>query len=151
GYMFKFKIFIIGIGCIAFGIYATSQSGQAIFLLPVLFGVLCSGGVIWSIAYKINRDRSIIENAKREREAALTTTLATPLYTDEEDHDTDHIRLGRDPEKGKAVSVSDVDRFSGSYILGVQGSGKSALMLNLILQDIYTGKSVIVVDPHSDL
>ena len=43
------------------------------------------------------------------------------------------------------------DRFSGTYILGVQGVGKSGLLENLILHDIHHNQAVIVIDPHGDL
>lgn len=42
------------------------------------------------------------------------------------------------------------ERFAGMYILGVQGSGKSSLLENIIFNDI-DQTAVIVVDPHGDL
>ena len=40
---------------------------------------------------------------------------------------------------------------SHTYIIGRPGAGKSTLMLNLILQDIEAGRTVILIDPHGDL
>jgi len=37
------------------------------------------------------------------------------------------------------------------YMLGGTGTGKSTLMLNMIVQDMKAGRAVIVIDPHGDL
>jgi len=37
------------------------------------------------------------------------------------------------------------------YILGSTGSGKTTLIKNMITQDIYNNKSLMIVDPHGDL
>jgi hypothetical protein len=62
-----------------------------------------------------------------------------------------HLPLGHHPTSGQPFVVDEVDRFSGMYILGVAGSGKSALLQNLILEDIRKGHAVVVIDPHLDL
>lgn len=59
--------------------------------------------------------------------------------------------LGVDLKTGKKIFLNDKERRSGMYILGVQGRGKSALLLSLIAQDLEKGYSVIVLDPHDDL
>jgi len=59
--------------------------------------------------------------------------------------------LGLNTDTGQPVYVSQVDRYSGMYILGVQGTGKSSLLQQLITQDIKEGNAVIVIDPHNDL
>jgi hypothetical protein len=43
------------------------------------------------------------------------------------------------------------DRRQHVYILGQTGTGKSTLLLNMILQDIEAGRGVGVIDPHGDL
>ncbi len=43
------------------------------------------------------------------------------------------------------------DRRQHTYIVGKTGTGKSTLLRNLILQDIYYGRGVGLVDPHGDL
>jgi hypothetical protein len=53
--------------------------------------------------------------------------------------------------KGREVTVDDVLRQSGCYVLGVQGVGKSSMLEQMIYQDIRKGQSVIVLDPHGDL
>ena len=42
------------------------------------------------------------------------------------------------------------DRYNHIYTLGKTGSGKSTLLLNMALDDVYKGYSVILVDPHGD-
>ena len=37
------------------------------------------------------------------------------------------------------------------YVIGQTGAGKSTLLRNLIIQDIYQGRGVAVIDPHGDL
>src|SRR5437588_6744211 len=45
-------------------------------------------------------------------------------------------RLGRDIKTGKPVDVPQSSRRQGLYIIGIQGTGKSVLIENLIIQDI---------------
>jgi len=47
--------------------------------------------------------------------------------------------------------IKDVDRRRHMYILGKTGTGKSTLLKNMIMGDIYAGKGVGVIDPHGDL
>lgn len=51
----------------------------------------------------------------------------------------------------KKLSISDEDSLEHTIITGPTGSGKSTLMEQLILADVYAGKSVIVIDPKADL
>jgi hypothetical protein len=52
----------------------------------------------------------------------------------------------------KAVTLPIKDgRDQGLYVLGLQGMGKSSLLLDLIKQDIDAGRGVCVLDPHGDL
>ena len=37
------------------------------------------------------------------------------------------------------------------YVIGQTGAGKSTLLRNLIIQDIYEGRGVALIDPHGDL
>lgn len=43
------------------------------------------------------------------------------------------------------------DRWQHTYVIGKTGTGKSTLLRNLILQDIYQGRGVGLIDPHGDL
>src|ERR1700680_5013741 len=62
-----------------------------------------------------------------------------------------HTYLGWHEERGKFIEVNDKDRQAGTYVVGVQGVGKSSLLLNMIYQDLVKGYSVIILEPHGDL
>jgi hypothetical protein len=47
--------------------------------------------------------------------------------------------------------ISHVDRRNHVYIVGKTGMGKTALLRNVILADIWRGAGVGVIDPHGDL
>jgi Type IV secretion-system coupling protein DNA-binding domain len=51
----------------------------------------------------------------------------------------------------REVHMSKEDRFRHAYVLGGSGSGKTVLMLNMILADIENGNGLCVVDPHGEL
>lgn len=63
------------------------------------------------------------------------------------------IILGDNIHRGvtKPARISGDKRLEHCYIAGATGTGKSTLMLNLILQDIAAGRGVGVLDPHGDL
>jgi DNA helicase HerA-like ATPase len=54
------------------------------------------------------------------------------------------------PEE-KLVLLHPEDRAQHLYIVGKTGLGKSTLLRNLILQDLYAGRGVGLLDPHGDL
>src|SRR5437588_1304684 len=47
--------------------------------------------------------------------------------------------------------VSQALRRQGLYLIGIQGTGKSVLIENLIIQDIKQDIGVCLLDPHGDL
>lgn len=51
-------------------------------------------------------------------------------------------------EKLKAICFQRDDRRRHSYILGQTGTGKSYLMVRMLIQDIYNGDGVCFIDPH---
>ncbi len=108
---------------------------------------------IW--LYKYQRDYRIQAQARVERQSAAQTALQAPsMLLSREQYGqflADYYQLGVHPETEDGFLVSMQDRYSGMYILGVQGVGKSGLLEDLILQDILTGNAVIVIDPHDDL
>jgi hypothetical protein len=63
----------------------------------------------------------------------------------------EHMSLGEHPETGDVLLVPEDERFSGIYLSGMQGVGKSALLANMIQHDAEAGNAVIVIDPHGDL
>ncbi|MEE4595778.1 helicase HerA-like domain-containing protein [Streptomyces sp. DSM 41524] len=58
--------------------------------------------------------------------------------------------LGSD-ETGQAVYLPDAIRTQHVTILGATGTGKTTLLENMVLADIETGTSCIVIDAHGDL
>jgi DNA helicase HerA-like ATPase len=42
------------------------------------------------------------------------------------------------------------DRFRHMYIIGKSGTGKTTLIENLIVQDIYNGNGIAFLDPHGE-
>ena len=46
------------------------------------------------------------------------------------------------------IRIKDADRLRHMYILGQTGTGKSVFLFSQVLQDIYRGKGVCVLDPH---
>jgi len=61
--------------------------------------------------------------------------------------------LGQNIHQGQEVQVSlSLDqRLRHTHIIGATGTGKSTLLLKLIIQDIENGNGVGVLDPHGDL
>lgn len=61
--------------------------------------------------------------------------------------------LGENWHRGESVLVtlSDQERLEHTWIIGASGTGKSTLLLNLILGDIAEGHGMAVLDPHGDL
>jgi hypothetical protein len=54
-------------------------------------------------------------------------------------------------DEQKLVLLAPEDRAQHLYIVGKTGLGKSTLLRNLILQDLYAGRGVGLLDPHGDL
>lgn len=50
----------------------------------------------------------------------------------------------------KEIRLSDEDRRRHLYVVGQTGTGKSVLMENLALQDMYEGRGFGFIDPHGD-
>ncbi len=51
----------------------------------------------------------------------------------------------------KKVYMLEEDRLRHFYLIGQTGTGKSALMLEMVKQDIEAGNGVALIDPHGDL
>jgi hypothetical protein len=61
--------------------------------------------------------------------------------------------LGENAHNGKTVAVSlgTQQRLRHMYVIGASGTGKSTLLLNMIVQDLHHGEGFAVLDPHGDL
>src|SRR5712692_310202 len=60
-------------------------------------------------------------------------------------------KLGTDILTGQIVELPQASRRQGLYIIGANGTGKTGLIENLVVQDISSGLGVGVLDPHGDL
>jgi len=161
--MRKGKALLLSIVCTATAIVSVAES-QTIPLLA--FG---SGAVLFFSIWlsKYLRDLSIITQARRVKTRSADTAAPPATYTgghwltqahvasmSREAYGqllANYVQLGVHPETKEGFLVSTRDRYSGMYIVGVQGVGKSGLLENLIMQDILSNKAVIVIDPHYDL
>jgi hypothetical protein len=63
------------------------------------------------------------------------------------------IVLGENIHQGRrtTVTISPEQRFRHMHIIGATGTGKSTLLLQLIVQDITQSSGIGVLDPHGDL
>ena len=48
----------------------------------------------------------------------------------------------------KSIHITDDDRRRHIYVIGATGTGKSQLMLSMMLQDVKEGKGLCFIDPH---
>ena len=82
-----------------------------------------------------------LERRRRRTRAAPAISSGHPLVLGENHH------AGRT----EVVSLNADQRSRHTYLVGASGTGKSTLLLNLIIQDIQQGQGVGVLDPHGDL
>lgn len=82
-----------------------------------------------------------LERERRKTKAAPQTVVGHELV------------LGENRHAGRSIAVTlDADQRSRHmYLIGASGTGKSTLLLNLIVQDIRNGQGIGVLDPHGDL
>ena len=59
--------------------------------------------------------------------------------------------LGIDTQTGQRIEIPQASRRQGTYIIGANGTGKTGLIENLVIQDIQQGLGVGLLDPHGDL
>lgn len=73
------------------------------------------------------------------------------VNSDIESRDT--IWIGNNIFRGKVSNIcfEREDRMRHAYVIGQTGSGKSWMLLRMIMQDIYNGDGVCVMDPHGSL
>lgn len=66
---------------------------------------------------------------------------------------TEGLYLGKSVYRGlsRDIYISDNDRARHMYIIGKTGTGKSELLMDMILQDIRAGKGVCFIDPHDSV
>ncbi len=61
--------------------------------------------------------------------------------------------LGQNVHRNEEVTVSltPEQRLRHMYLIGASGTGKSTMLMNMIIQDMRAGNGVAVLDPHGDL
>ncbi|WP_225870982.1 type IV secretory system conjugative DNA transfer family protein [Pedobacter frigiditerrae] len=52
--------------------------------------------------------------------------------------------------RDQLFGIKQLDRLQHIYCLGKTGTGKSTLLVNMALDDIYKGNGICVIDPHAD-
>jgi hypothetical protein len=63
-------------------------------------------------------------------------------------NETPPVYVGAHHVWGTPIAITDDDRRRHVYIIGRPGAGKSRLMENLFLQDVYAGGGAGFIDPH---
>src|SRR5437773_8325942 len=72
---------------------------------------------------------------------STTTSTAAPLGD---------LVLGIDAAKNHPVSFPFDQRVRGTYIIGLNGTGKTTLIESMVVQDIRAGQGLCLLDPHGD-
>src|SRR5689334_5052580 len=64
----------------------------------------------------------------------------------------DSLILGKDAQgnTGTNITLAQRERRRGLYVIGKTGTGKTTLLINLVLQDIAAGFGLCFLDPHAD-
>jgi len=90
---------------------------------------------------------SVVRSPVFERQAGKTK--AAPAIVQRQQG----LLLGENDCAGETIPVrlTPEQRVRHTHIIGASGTGKSALLFNLIRQDIETGEGLAVLDPHGDL
>lgn len=146
--------------CQSFGIYERSQSNELIpldnddydnntHLKDVILrkthrsGMLLSSEELLGLIHIPSIPMSI---SKLQRELRKTKKLPIVAL------DNDYI-LGENIHRNvkNIVSLSYEQRYRHTYVVGATGTGKSTLLLNLIIQDIEHNNGLCVIDPHGEL
>jgi hypothetical protein len=61
------------------------------------------------------------------------------------------IGVSNYPGMARSIRLSAPDRLRHLHVLGPTGTGKSTLLVNMVVQDIEAGYGVVVIDPLGDL
>jgi hypothetical protein len=113
-----------------------------------LFDKLVSGGAIKYTSYQqktaTNSNRTFAQNINQEQ------TTSSEIYSVWDSTEPYSI-IGTDIEEDIEIAISQKARPQGLTIIGANGTGKSALISNLILQDIQNNLGGALLDPHGDI
>src|SRR3990167_11089363 len=75
-----------------------------------------------------------------------------PMMRYEHDHEADIIYFGQTNFRNamRKFGIKTDDRRRHMYVIGKTGMGKTTLLENMILAEIYLGHGCAYVDPHGD-
>ncbi len=73
------------------------------------------------------------------------------MPNEEADKDVVYFAKTNFRNSNRLFGIRRKDRRQHTYVIGKTGTGKSALLNNLIVQDIANGEGICVVDPHGEL
>jgi ABC-type branched-subunit amino acid transport system ATPase component len=59
--------------------------------------------------------------------------------------------LGTALENGAHVQLPPTGRAQGTYVVGLNGTGKTTMLVNIALSDMARGDGLCVLDPHGDM
>lgn len=79
---------------------------------------------------------------------AVDTQSQAPVQ--EQQRDTVYFARCNFRGSNKLLGVRRADRRQHMYVVGKTGTGKTVFLHNLVIQDIYNGDGVAVVDPHGE-
>jgi hypothetical protein len=98
------------------------------------------------LACLVHFPSAAVQSAKLHRQTRRTKAVAAVAMNG-------RYILGHNEHAGQVqeVSLNPDQRVRHMHVVGASGTGKSTLLLNLILQDIRGGQGVAVLDPHGDL
>lgn len=107
-------------------------------------GMLLSVGELLAIVHPLSSSVLVPKLVRR-----VATTKPAPVSKE----DSRAIVLGVNEHAGRSVPVRlpAEQRMRHIHIIGASGTGKSSLLLDLILQTIALREGVAVIDPHGDL
>ena len=127
---------------------------ETLVLVPMLIPLVWSL-INWGLNSEYRRkvrEKEVEDVVSLEKVVDALAMIQETLFVEKEPTvPKDAVVLGVHKNTPRPIVVSDVDRQSGIYCLGVQGVGKSSLIEQAIYQDATRGHSIIVLDPHGDL
>jgi len=116
-----------------------------------LFDQLLEGG---AIKYTPGHPREAEKKSMPQQPSAPEQTESAQTHQDHSSHSNTppYSIIGTDlNQEDVDIAISQKDRQHALHIIGANGTGKSALDGNLILQDIQQGLGLCLIEPHGDL
>jgi Type IV secretion-system coupling protein DNA-binding domain len=89
-------------------------------------------------------------NENENKQAQTTIPIQQDFISMSLSQDINYIGMVNTKGSTKNFGILEPDRRKHIYILGKTGMGKSSLLENLVLQDIFKGNGICFVDPHGD-